>query len=83
MIDNMTQPEQCAARFRMPVGTEALVSSPVAMILADAEVYTKGTIVFADGPAVALMGGAAFVRPLAVRPYAFGTWDVRTWSPPV
>ena len=80
MISNLMQPKPCAAPFRMPVGTDALVGAPVAMISTQAEVYTKGTTVVADGPAMGLVDVAASI---AARPNAFGTWDVRTWSPPV
>jgi hypothetical protein len=51
----------------MPVGTLA----PAAMICADAEVYIKGTTVFADH-----IAGAA-------RPSNLGITGLRSWSPPV
>jgi hypothetical protein len=62
-----SRPIQSATRFRMPVGTHVRAS----MICADAEVYTKGTAVFADHVA-----GAA-------RPSALGITGLRSWSPPV
>jgi hypothetical protein len=62
-----SRPMQSATRFRLPVGT--LVRA--AMICADAEVYTKGTTVFADRVA-----GAA-------RPSNLGITGLRSWSPPV
>jgi hypothetical protein len=57
-----------AVRLRMPVGAFART----AMICADAEVYTKGTTVFAD-----------LAVPTAVRPNSLGTAGARSWSPPV
>ncbi|HEX2176372.1 MAG TPA: hypothetical protein VHG70_10710 [Nocardioidaceae bacterium] len=70
MISNVTmtsQQTQDAARLRMPVGTIARA----AMICADAEVYTKGTTVFADGASA------------AARPHVLRTPGARCWSPPV
>jgi hypothetical protein len=66
-IITSSRPIQSATRFRMPVGTLVRAS----MICADAEVYTKGTTVFADHVA-----GAA-------RPSALGITGLRSWSPPV
>ncbi len=62
-----SRPMQSATRFRMPVGTHVRAS----MICADAEVYTKGTTVFADR-----IAGTA-------RPSALGITGLRSWSPPV
>jgi hypothetical protein len=62
-----SRPMQSATRFRMPVGTLVRAS----MICADAEVYTKGTTVFADRVA-----GAAPLSNL-------GITGLRSWSPPV
>jgi hypothetical protein len=68
MISNMTtMPTQHAARFRMPVGACA----GLAMSSVDAEVYTKGTTVFADRAA------SSIVRPNAL------VLGARSWSPPV
>ena len=70
MDNTMTMPSrplQSATRVRMPVGTLVRAS----MICADAEVYTKGTTVFADHVA-----GAA-------RPSALEITGHRSWSPPV
>jgi hypothetical protein len=60
-----SRPMQSATRFGMPVGT--LVRA--AMICADAEVYTKGTTVFADR--------------IAARRSTLGITGLRSWSPPV
>jgi hypothetical protein len=71
MITTMTMPSRpmpTATRLRMPVGACALA----AMNCADAEVYTKGTTVFADRAA----------RDV-VRPSILGTTGARRWSPPV
>ena len=62
-----SRPMPSVTRVRMPVG--ALIRA--SMICADAEVYTKGTTVFADHVA-----GAA-------RPSALGITGLRSWSPPV
>jgi hypothetical protein len=63
-----SRPMQSATRFRMPVGTLVRAS----MICADAEVYTKGTTVFADR-----------VDGAAARPSTLGITGLRSWSPPV
>ena len=62
------RPMPSATRLRMPVGTW----SRAAMICAEAEVYIKGTTVFADRAASA-----------PARPNALGTTGARSWSPPV
>jgi hypothetical protein len=70
-MTSMTQtswPMPAATRLRMPVGTCARA----AMICADAEVYIKGTTVFADRPA-----------SVTARPHVLGTTGARSWSPPV
>ena len=74
MITTMTMPSRpmpTATRLRMPVGACA----HAAMNCADAEVYTKGTTVFADR--------AARPAGAVVRPSILGTSGVRRWSPPV
>ncbi|MDQ4086263.1 MAG: hypothetical protein M3165_10640 [Actinomycetota bacterium] len=71
MISSMTMPSRptpAPTRLRLPVGTCA----PAAMICADAEVYIKGTTVFADRATSAV-----------ARPNALGTPGARRWSPPV
>ena len=71
MISNLRMTEQPAldaVRLRMPEGT----ATRTAMICADAEVYTKGTTVFADAAVSA-----------AVRPHVLRTPGARCWSPPV
>jgi hypothetical protein len=68
MISNVTtMPTQDAARFRMPVE----VCAGLAMSSVDAEVYTKGTTVFADHAATPID------RPNAL------VLGARSWSPPV
>jgi hypothetical protein len=63
-----SRPTPTATRFRMPVGA----SARTAMTCGEAEVYIKGTTVFAD-----------LVASAAARPNALGTPGVRSWSPPV
>jgi hypothetical protein len=71
MISNVTtMPTQDAVRFRMPAGHRAGLATVLAMSSVGAEVYTKGTTVFADR-------AASSIRPNALVPGA------RSWSPPV
>jgi hypothetical protein len=68
MISNTTtMPTQDAVRFRMPVDARVRL----AMRSVGAEVYTKGTTVFADHAAS------------SIRPNALDVLGARSWSPPV